>query len=64
MSELFEAHGTFKSLRDVIDALPTRLSDDTPLRDAMPRSWPTVGDLRRLCGEMETLAAVLKRSRK
>lgn len=43
----------FKSLCRVIDALPDRIPDDRPLRDAMPGIWPTVGDLRKLCAELE-----------
>lgn len=62
MSKLFDAHATFLSLRKVIDALPPpAISDETPLRDVMPGVWPTVGDLRMLCGEMEAVAAVLRR---
>ncbi len=44
---------TFKSLCKVIDALPDRLPAETPLRDAMPGTWPTVGDLRRLILEID-----------
>lgn len=63
MSKLFDAHATFQSLCKVLDALPTRLPDETSLRDVMPGVWPTVGDLRKLCGEMEAVAAVLQRPR-
>ena len=38
----------FGNLLDVIDALPIKKPDDTPLRDLMPGAWPTLGDLRRL----------------
>lgn len=64
MSKLFEAHGTFQSLCRVLEALPTRLPDETPLRDVIPGVWPTVGDLRKLCGEMEAVAGVLAEARK
>lgn len=42
-----EAPALVRVLR-VIDALPPgyRMSEDTPLRDALPGIWPTVADLR------------------
>lgn len=44
---------TFKRLCKVIDALPERLPDELPLRDAMPGVWPTVGDLRKLVEQLK-----------
>ena len=46
----------FRSLLAILEALPNRLPDDTPLRDVMPGVWPTVGDLRQLIKERDALS--------
>lgn len=40
----------FTRVLALIDALPAefRPSDDTPLREAMPGGWPTIGEFRKL----------------
>lgn len=40
--------GPFQQALAVLDALPSRPPDDTPLRDILPGLYPTVGDLRAL----------------
>lgn len=39
----------FVNLLGILEALPQKLPDDLPLRDAIPALWPTIGDLRDLC---------------
>jgi hypothetical protein len=63
MADLLPGHDAFHRLGNVLDALPTRLDDGRPLRDVMPGAWPTVGDLRKLCAEFETVAATLAAKR-
>ncbi len=46
---------SFRSLLDVLDALPERLPDETPLADVIPGVWPTVGDLRQLMRDVAEL---------
>ena len=36
---------------NVLELLPRRLPDETPLADALPGMWPTLGDLRKLVKE-------------
>lgn len=38
----------FRRVLSLIDGLPERFkpSDDTPLREAMPGGWPTIGEFR------------------
>lgn len=43
----------FKALLQVLEALPNKLPDDKPLRDVMPGTWPSVGDLRELVKHLE-----------
>lgn len=40
----------FRRVLGVIDALPSgvRPADGTPLRDVIPGTWPTLGELRAL----------------
>ncbi len=54
---LFEACDPFARVANVIDALPPshRVSSDAPLFDALPRVWPTVGDVRKLRDAMTDL---------
>lgn len=60
--EIFPGHAAFERLGRVIDALPERLPDDVPLRDAMPGAWPTVGDLRKMREEFEDVCAIARGS--
>lgn len=55
--KLFELAGRFARIANIIDALPTAhyQPDDLPLIEAMPGSWPTVGDVRRLRDELVRL---------
>lgn len=48
--ELLAAVNTFRSVLGVIDALPEshRSPDTTPLQAALPKVWPTLGELREL----------------
>lgn len=56
-SELFE----FNNLLRIIDALPIKKPDDTPLRELMPGAWPTLGNLRALVASQQEDAADRKR---
>ena len=46
----------FENLLKIIDALPEKKLDNIPLRDLMPRIWPTLGDLRKLVAQHITSA--------
>lgn len=43
----------FIRLLRTIESLPRPVPNEMPLRDYIPGVWPTVGDLRALCGEIE-----------
>lgn len=53
--DLMEFCDPFARAANIIDALPRRLPEDTPLREVLPGIWPTVGDIRRLRDEMKQL---------
>lgn len=48
MNDLLNACDPFARVAEIIDALPTRCPDDTPLADVIPGAWPTVGEARAL----------------
>ncbi len=52
---LIDACDPFARAAGIVDALPDRLPDITPLRDCLPGIWPTLGDLRLLRAEMVNL---------
>lgn len=55
MAMLMACCETLARATNVIDVLPNRMPDDTPLRDALPGIWPTVGDARAIRDEMVRL---------
>ncbi|MFN7124652.1 MAG: hypothetical protein ACK4M8_02135 [Allorhizobium sp.] len=46
----------FRRVLNLIDALPERFkpSDETPLREAMPGGWPTIGEFRSFMNPIES----------
>lgn len=51
----------FENLLGIIEALPNKIPDNTPLFLLMPKAWPTVGDLRELCAFQKKEAAHKRR---
>lgn len=43
----------FENLLGIIEALPEKKPDNTPLRNLMPGVWPTLGDLRKLVASQQ-----------
>ena len=50
----------FGNLLAIIEALPDKRPDDTPLRDLMPGVWPTLGDLRELVASQQAVTPDIK----
>lgn len=53
--ELFNVCDPFARVANIIDSLPSKPTDDVPLRDLLPGVWPTAGDIRKLRDAMKKL---------
>lgn len=59
-SDVVEALEPFRRVLAIIDALPPghMPADETPLREAMPGGWPSIGELRSLVEFLPVLASL------